>query len=557
MRKKNPNKRMSIHNSAFFTFILTFFLIPAVYAGFGVKYEPPDGKVLHGLGQYISVYYSDEENWQMVADYQAATDQIPVLYSVYASIDPFLNSIDFTDFSELISAHQHPYILVVGLGLLDSTYIDGNTNIPVQDILSGKLDNNIIQIADRIKSLNYPVFIRPGFEFGRGNDGLHSDPDITAQEFVDVWIYIYNIFQSENITNVSWVWNTVNPQSFNYLDWYPGDQYVDWWGINYFTSYQIDNSDQFLADALSHQKPVMICESCPIQDEGTGNEANLDNWFAPYFYKIHSNSHIKAFIYISDPWDRGPFASWPDSRISTNEVISAAYASELDDSRYIHMSDYFSTPEMIGGYAHPFPVIGFDAAVSGDHINLTWKIPADSLAIGVRVLRKTNGFPTGPSDGLILFDSAGTVFTDSNFVAPDTYYYAIYTYDEAGMFSDPVTDSVNTDDMNPVEDGRGSPVIYTMSLRNYPNPFNASTVIIWEQPKPGITEIVLYNILGEKIQSVYKNSETPGKKRFRFNAERLPSGIYFAVLTVTSKSSAPAGENSYLYRDVIKMIVLK
>ncbi|MGD9900572.1 MAG: T9SS type A sorting domain-containing protein [Calditrichaceae bacterium] len=556
MLKKNQKKRIGLCQSYLFSFILIFSLIRTVYAGFGVKYEPPDGKVLHGLGQYISVYYSDEENWQMVADYQAATGQIPVLYSVYASIDPLLNSIDFTDFTEIISAHQNPYILVVGLGLLDSTYALGNTNIPVQDILSGKLDKNIIQIADRIKSLNYPVFIRPGFEFGSGNDGLHSDPDLTSQEFVSVWIYIYNVFQEENVVNVSWVWNTVNPQSFNYLDWYPGDQYVDWWGINYFTAYHIENSDQFLADALSHQKPIMICESCPIQDDGTLNEANLNDWFAPYFEKIHANSHIKAFVYISDPWDRGPFSSWPDSRISANEVIRTAYAAELNDYRYIHMSDYFSTPEMIGGYAHPFPVIAFNADASENSIDLTWKMPADSLVKGVRILRKTDGVPTNPADGLILFDSTGTTFADTNIVSPNTYYYAAYTFDETGKYSEIVIDSLNMDEMNPVEDG-DIPVKFSMSLRNYPNPFNASTVITWEQSKPGVTEIILYNILGEKIQSVYKNSETAGSKRFRFNAENLPSGIYFAALTVTSINSALRGDNSYMYRDIIKMIVLK
>ena len=101
-----------------------------------------------------------------------------------------------------------------------------------------------------------------------------------------IWIHIYEVFEAEGVTNVAWVWNTVNPLSFNYLDWYPGDEYVDWWGINYFTSGQINAGDSFLNDAKLRNKPVMICESCPIHDNGTLNTSNWDDWFVPYFEKI-------------------------------------------------------------------------------------------------------------------------------------------------------------------------------------------------------------------------------------------------------------------------------
>jgi hypothetical protein len=116
---------------------------------------------------------------------------------------------------------------------------------------------------------------------------------------------------------------------------------VDWWGINYFTSEQISRSDDFILDAKTRNKPVMICESCPIQNSGTLNPANWADWFVPYFNKIRQFGHIKAFIYISDPWDRsGFFHAWPDSRIRIDTDIALQYAGEMQDSQYLHMAEY-------------------------------------------------------------------------------------------------------------------------------------------------------------------------------------------------------------------------
>ena len=182
------------------------------------KYEPPDGKVIHGLGQYTPFYYSEEENWQEVNEYQDAIHHIPLIYSVYAILDPYANSLESTDFIDITTNHDYPYILLVGLALLDSSYLNGyQINIPVGNILNGALDYRIIDIAHRIKAINAPVYLRPGFEFGSGNLGMHSDPDMTPADFINIWIHIYNIFSQQNVTNVAWVWNTVNPNYFNYL----------------------------------------------------------------------------------------------------------------------------------------------------------------------------------------------------------------------------------------------------------------------------------------------------------------------------------------------------
>ena len=296
----------------------------------------PDGRILHGLGQYISGSgYTDTENRFLVDQYQQAlgSDIAPVLYSVYQGINPVIDFLDGTDPRETTQNGGYTYLPVIGLYLFDE-----NESKDVNAILNGDWDNTIRDIAARVKNINSSVFLRPGFEFGAAA-GVHAG--FTGPEFIAIWHHLRGIFHEEETYNTVWVWNTVNPETFNYMDYYPGDSVVDWWGINFFTTSQINSSDLFIMAAGTHEKPVMICESSPIQNNGSLNADNWNNWFVPYFNKIKEYNQIKAFIYISDPWDKkGFWEEWPDSRIYSNSTILENYKAEMRNANYIHWDEY-------------------------------------------------------------------------------------------------------------------------------------------------------------------------------------------------------------------------
>ncbi len=81
--------------------------------------------------------------------------------------------------------------------------------------------------------------------------------------------------------------------------------------------------------------------------------------------------------------------------------------------------------------------------------------------------------------------------------------------------------------------------------QNYPNPFNPTTIIQYEVPYNGdsfnkITThvmIAIYDVLGRKVATLVDKEESPGEKTVTFNAENLPSGIYFCRMQ-TGKFSA-------------------
>ncbi|MCS7229767.1 MAG: T9SS type A sorting domain-containing protein [Candidatus Kryptonium sp.] len=66
--------------------------------------------------------------------------------------------------------------------------------------------------------------------------------------------------------------------------------------------------------------------------------------------------------------------------------------------------------------------------------------------------------------------------------------------------------------------------------QNYPNPFNSSTAIIYEIPRDGFVRINIYNSLGQKLTSLVNSIQSAGKHIASFNAEGLPSGVYYYQL---------------------------
>ena len=71
---------------------------------------------------------------------------------------------------------------------------------------------------------------------------------------------------------------------------------------------------------------------------------------------------------------------------------------------------------------------------------------------------------------------------------------------------------------------------------NYPNPFNAETVIHYEIPDSRPISIRIFNLLGREIRSVQYTEQKAGKQRFRWMGkndlgEQVGSGVYFLQLS--------------------------
>jgi len=90
----------------------------------------------------------------------------------------------------------------------------------------------------------------------------------------------------------------------------------------------------------------------------------------------------------------------------------------------------------------------------------------------------------------------------------------------------------------------GVPQVFALQ-QNYPNPFNPATKIAFSVPSQMKVELVVYNILGQKVATLVNETLSAGGHEVSFDASRLASGMYLYRIT--------AGQ----FTSVKKMMLLK
>ena len=128
--------------------------------------------------------------------------------------------------------------------------------------------------------------------------------------------------------------------------------------------------------------------------------------------------------------------------------------------------------------------------------------------------------------------------------AGDTVEICVSGYLKNGMKFEGCTDIVIVGD-NPTDVAPGNEILpkrFSL-LGNYPNPFNASTVVKFQLSRPGLVELTVYNILGQKIRTLVKEQMTAGPKQVSWDGtddlgHLLASGIYFyKIITVEGRQT--------------------
>ncbi len=71
--------------------------------------------------------------------------------------------------------------------------------------------------------------------------------------------------------------------------------------------------------------------------------------------------------------------------------------------------------------------------------------------------------------------------------------------------------------------------------QNYPNPFNPTTTIFYEIKKSDFIQLILFNVLGQKIITLINEYKLPGLYEAEFDGKDLSSGVYYYQLRTSSK----------------------
>ena len=115
-----------------------------------------------------------------------------------------------------------------------------------------------------------------------------------------------------------------------------------------------------------------------------------------------------------------------------------------------------------------------------------------------------------------------------------------------------IIDGVQYGTLVGVKDAAGIPSTFTLH-QNYPNPFNPSTTIDYALPRSAYVKLEVFNTLGERVSVLSNGLQDAGYHSAVFNAEGLPSGIYFYRLQARQTTGGQAGD----FVETKKLILLK
>ncbi|HEX9891175.1 MAG TPA: hypothetical protein VGB28_03870, partial [Actinomycetota bacterium] len=192
---------------------------------------------------------------------------------------------------------------------------------------------------------------------------------VAFRRFVD-------LLREEGADNVATVWcyEPNAPDDFDAVGpdgqplWYPGDEYVDWFGIDLFNhghfTVEEDREDEpgpyqntlrFLDMARERGKPVFLSELSAVdahitadaEDPGFADgQADWALWFEPFFSFLEAHPEIKGFNYMSQDYRGTQYEEfdWGNARIQDNSYVLGRWLEEVRDDRFIHATKDLSRP---------------------------------------------------------------------------------------------------------------------------------------------------------------------------------------------------------------------
>lgn len=328
---------------------------------YGAKFEPPVGRVVHGMGQWHE--YNPHYLALLPANEQPAAELIFI--EIADTVRPW-NPPKIAQALQQMSAQGRIPALDIALR--------GNQPLPaVLDTMGNKLyaidhevangtkwDGRLDDLVQVLRSFARPVLVRIGGEFNGWWNGYHP------YEYPKAFRKIVNLFRAGGVNNAAFVWcyEPAAPADFDSADasgnpkWYPGGDVVDWFSIDLYAKWDVSGPTsshgvvtpygktlKFLDLAVAGQRPVIIAESSPAYyDLGIPAQAQAawSEWFSPYFELIALRPEIKWFHYVNYDWTQGSYYAsqgWKNNDLLVAGGLIPLYLAELAKPKYLHAGE--------------------------------------------------------------------------------------------------------------------------------------------------------------------------------------------------------------------------
>lgn len=192
--------------------------------------------------------------------------------SVVEFYNRFQQHFQFSEAAQAVALGKLPLIQ------LDPRQPKGSTAFVTAQIAEGHWDSHIRQYAEAVKKFRCEVALSFGHEMNGwwypwGHCAVHfpgcPQPGVRPATFKAAWKRIHDIFAALGVTNVIWCWDPTHQYRHSGAtlasQWYPGDKYVDWIGIDGYLG-SGDNFATIFARQLRNirrvaHRPIFLAET--------------------------------------------------------------------------------------------------------------------------------------------------------------------------------------------------------------------------------------------------------------------------------------------------------
>ncbi|MCW8960767.1 MAG: T9SS type A sorting domain-containing protein, partial [Ignavibacteriaceae bacterium] len=237
-------------------------------------------------------------------------------------------------------------------------------------------------------------------------------------------------------------------------------------------------------------------------------------------YAVGGNDNPEGIVYYTS--DGG--ANWTLQNIpSVNFLYRVFFFDENHGWASGHIGTILSTVNPV-----PVELTAFTANANKNSVILNWQTVTETNNSGFEVQRNVGNW-----ERIGFVEGHGTTTEENNYSFVDDnlttgkYQYRLKQIDFDG--SSEYSETISVQVVSPTE--------YTLS-QNYPNPFNPVTTIKYSIPISGLVRLSVVNTVGEEVETLVNEYKTEGTHEVTFNAENLPSGIYFYKLVTGELSLA-------------------
>lgn len=346
--------------------------------------EPEDGRVYHGVQTMTFTGMTDPTaGYRSVLDERTQPAVRGLFFSIPGTRGPAQSLRQLKQFFD--EADSVGFIPELSLFLVSDVATD--SIIAVSTVYDAVIDS-IITLS---KEYGRAMFLRIGGEFNGAGPNWNGG-GYHPRLYVDMFRKITDMYAARGFRDsvaTIWCYYPAAANDFDSTDasgalWYPGDAYVDWFGLDLFDPQDFDlalpdydrrgitrkgKSERFLAMARAKGKPVYMSETSAkgmnISPDAADSQADWDAWFAKFFAFIDAHPEIKGYSYIDADWPEQAYAGWGDARIENSPDVSAWYLAELRDQKYIHLPHSGptavktdvplpATPMILGSHPNPF-----------------------------------------------------------------------------------------------------------------------------------------------------------------------------------------------------------